>query len=57
MKPIFAVLAVMAPAKGYVYEEPLLYDSFPNDFAWGVATSAYQVRFIGIIERRRFKGV
>ena len=24
-------------------EEPLLYDSFPTGFVWGVATSAYQV--------------
>ena len=24
-------------------EEPLLYDNFPPDFVWGVATSAYQV--------------
>ena len=29
----------------YVYEEPLLYDTFPDDFLWGVATSAYQVKF------------
>jgi len=27
----------------YVYEEPLLYDTFPDDFLWGVATSAYQI--------------
>ena len=25
-------------------EEPLLYDTFPANFQWGVATSAYQVR-------------
>ena len=24
-------------------EEPLLYDSFPDGFVWGVASSAYQV--------------
>jgi hypothetical protein len=27
----------------YVYEEPLLYDTFPDDFVWGAATAAYQV--------------
>lgn len=27
----------------FEYEEPLLYDTFPEDFAWGVATSAFQV--------------
>jgi hypothetical protein len=27
---------------GYVYEEPLLYDTFPEDFVWGTATAAYQ---------------
>ena len=27
----------------YVYEEELLYDTFPDGFAWGVATAAYQV--------------
>ena len=26
----------------FEYEEPLLYDTFPEDFVWGVATSAYQ---------------
>ena len=28
---------------GYVYESPMLYDDFPEDFVWGVATAAYQV--------------
>ena len=27
----------------FEYEEPLLYDTFPGDFVWGVATSAFQV--------------
>ncbi len=30
----------------YVYEEELLYDTFPDGFAWGVATAAYQVSAI-----------
>jgi len=28
---------------GYDNEEPLLYDTFPEDFLWGVATASYQV--------------
>ena len=28
----------------YEYEEPLLYDTFPDDFFFGVATSAFQVK-------------
>ena len=28
---------------GYNYEEPLLYDKFPDDFLWGTATASYQV--------------
>ena len=31
------------PFPGYDIEEPLLYDKFPDDFIWGVATAAYQV--------------
>ena len=38
------VLCLFAASNGqYVYEEPLLYGTFPSDFRWGVATSAYQV--------------
>ena len=33
----------------YQYEEPLLYDTFPDGFAWGVATSAYQVIFLNTL--------
>ena len=29
---------------GFEYEEQLLYDTFPNGFVWGAATSAYQVK-------------
>ena len=29
---------------GYVNEEPLLFDKFPDDFQWGVATASYQVK-------------
>ena len=29
---------------GYKYEEPLLYDTFPEVFIWGTATAAYQVK-------------
>ncbi len=41
---LILVLAFITFSKGqYVYEEPLLYDTFPDGFAWGVATSAYQI--------------
>ena len=41
------LLLVLLPlAMGqFEYEEPLLYDTFPEGFVWGVATSAYQVTF------------
>ena len=29
---------------GYNYEEEMLYDTFPDNFMWGTATAAYQVR-------------
>jgi hypothetical protein len=35
----------LAMAGGYDNEEPLLYDVFPDDFQWGVATASYQVKF------------
>ena len=31
---------------GFEYEEQLLYDTFPNEFVWGAATSAYQVKYL-----------
>ena len=35
----------------YNPEEPLLYDTFPNDFIWGAATAAYQVEFFDMNKR------
>ena len=35
----------------YNPEEPLLYDTFPNDFIWGAATAAYQVEFFNMNKR------
>ena len=32
----------------YNPEEPLLYDTFPDDFTWGAATAAYQVEFFNM---------
>ena len=37
-------LALDKKPSGYKYEEPLLYDTFPDDFMWGTATAAYQVK-------------
>ena len=37
-------LALDEKPSGYKYEEPLLYDTFPEDFMWGAATAAYQVK-------------
>ena len=36
-------LAKQDRVQGYDYEEPLLYDTFPDGFVWGAATAAYQV--------------
>ncbi len=36
---------------GFEYEEQLLYDTFPNGFVWGAATSAYQVKYYHSRER------
>ena len=36
-------LAKKDRVQGYDYEEPLLYDTFPDGFVWGAATAAYQV--------------
>ena len=40
---LFLLFAPLLVTGQYEYEEPLLYDTFPDDFIWGVATSAYQV--------------
>ena len=37
------VLAVSATVAGIYVDEPLLYDTFPPDFMWAAATSAYQI--------------
>ena len=37
----------------YEYEEPLLYDTFPDDFFFGVATSAFQVTLDLILPESR----
>jgi hypothetical protein len=42
--PPSEISAEMASEAAYVNEEPLLYDLFPEDFKWGVATASYQVR-------------
>jgi len=39
---VFAFL-VITGIKGYIYEEEMLYDTFPEDFVWGAATAAYQI--------------
>ena len=44
---------------GYVYEEELIYGTFPEGFKWGVATGSYQVwaRASKVaIKLREFKG-
>ena len=52
MKTIIFVLSVCItlhtnahpdPISGYTIEEPIYFDTFPEDFIWGAATAAYQV--------------
>ena len=31
------------PSGPVMYEDDIYYDSFPDDFAWSTATSAYQI--------------
>ena len=40
---IFFILCLSASHARLDPEEPLLYESFPDNFLWGVASSAYQV--------------
>lgn len=40
---VFLVSAHPEQNPGFEYEEPLLYDTFPEGFLWGAATAAYQV--------------
>lgn len=39
----FLVVAKADDFPGYDIEEPLLYDTFPEHFDWGVATASYQI--------------
>ena len=40
---VLNLLLLSSLALAYSPEEPLLFDSFPDDFIWGSATAAYQV--------------
>merc|ERR1719427_1492030 len=40
---VFTLLLFISAALAYNPEEPLLFDSFPDDFLWGSATAAYQI--------------
>merc|ERR1712038_198188 len=40
---ILPTLLLASVALAYSPEEPLLFDSFPDDFLWGSATAAYQI--------------
>ena len=37
------------PVPGYNIEEELYYDTFPDEFIWGAATAAYQVKSLFLI--------
>ena len=45
VRMVWIVLLLCSVALAYSPEEPLLFDSFPDDFLWGSATAAYQVNF------------
>merc|ERR1712032_661324 len=40
---VLNLLLLSSVALAYSPEEPLLFDSFPDDFIWGSATAAYQI--------------
>jgi len=40
---LFCTASLLGISSGYIYEEELLYDHFPEDFQWGAATAAYQI--------------
>ena len=40
---VLNLLLLSSLALAYSPEEPLLFESFPDDFIWGSATAAYQV--------------
>ena len=43
VRMVWILLLLCSVAFAYTPEEPLLFDSFPDDFLWGYATAAYQV--------------
>ena len=43
VRMVWILLLLCSVAFAYTPEEPLLFDSFPDDFLWGSATAAYQV--------------
>ena len=44
------------PVPGYEIEEELYYDTFPDEFIWGAATAAYQVKKNSIVFLLFFQG-
>jgi hypothetical protein len=39
----FLLTTLRVFVSGFYTDEPLLYDTFPPDFMWAAATSAYQI--------------
>ena len=44
------------PVPGYEIEEELYYDTFPDEFIWGAATAAYQVKKKSLVFLLFFQG-